>query len=158
MHGVLDDIVQVSSLSGLAKTIQLALAPAFLLNGIAIMLNMLTGRLARIVDRARAIEERFTPRDHPRHGNQVNELRLLDRRMKIVNNAIFLATASAVVLCCVVIAMFMARLAGFGFARTLALAFAFSLVLLTASLVLFLIEVRVAVRAIQIRDELLELN
>ena len=156
MRELLDDIFQVSSLPGLAHTIQLSLAPAFLLNGIGIILGMLTGRLTRIVDRARVIEAEFTPRDHPNHGHQVNELRLLDRRMKIVNNAIFVATASAVVLCTVVALMFFARLAGFGFARTLALMFAVSLLLLIASLVLFLIEVRVAVRAIQIRDELLE--
>jgi sterol desaturase/sphingolipid hydroxylase (fatty acid hydroxylase superfamily) len=153
---MLDDIFQVSSLPGLAHTIQLSLAPAFLLNGIGIILGMLTGRLTRIVDRARVVESEFTPRDDPRHAHQVNELRLLDRRMRIVNNAIFVATASAVVLCTVVAAMFLARLAGFGFARTLAMMFALSLLLLIASLVLFLIEVRVAVRAIQIRDELLE--
>ena len=153
---MLDDIFQVSSLPGLAHTIQLSLAPAFLLNGIGIILGMLTGRLTRIVDRARVVEADFTPRDHPLHVHQVNELRLLDRRMRIVNNAIFLATASAVVLCTVVAAMFLARLAGFGFARTLAMMFAVSLLLLIASLVLFLVEVRVAVRAIRIRDELLE--
>jgi hypothetical protein len=153
---MLDDIFQVSSLPGLAHTIQLALAPAFLLNGIGIILGMLTGRLTRIVDRARVVEGEFTPRDHPLHMHQVNELRLLDRRMRIVNNAIFLATSSAVVLCTVVAAMFLARLAGFGFARTLALMFALSLLLLIASLVMFLVEVRVAVRAIRIRDELLE--
>jgi sterol desaturase/sphingolipid hydroxylase (fatty acid hydroxylase superfamily) len=153
---MLDDIFQVSSLPGLAHTIQLSLAPAFLLNGIGIILGMLTGRLTRIVDRARVVETDFTPRDDPRHGHQVNELRLLDRRMRIVNNAIFLATMSAVVLCTVVAAMFLARLAGFGFARTLAMMFAMSLLLLIASLVLFLVEVRVAVRAIRIRDELLE--
>lgn len=156
MHGILQDIFQVSSLSGLAHTIQLSLAPAFLLSGMGIILNMLTGRLTRIVDRARVIEKEFTPRDDPRHGDQVSELRLLDRRMRIVNNAIFLATASAVVLCMVVAAMFLAELAGFGFARTLALMFTVSLLLLIASLVMFLVEVRVAVRAIQIRDELLE--
>jgi hypothetical protein len=153
---MLDDIFQVSSLPGLAHTIQLSLAPAFLLNGIGIILGMLTGRLTRIVDRARVVEAEFTPRDHPHHAHQVNELRLLDRRMRIVNNAIFLATSSAVVLCTVVAAMFLARLAGFGFARTLAMMFAVSLLLLIASLVLFLVEVRVAVRAIRIRDELLE--
>jgi hypothetical protein len=153
---MLDEIFQVSSLPGLAHTIQLSLAPAFLLNGIGIILGMLTGRLTRIVDRARVVEADFTPRDHPLHVHQVNELRLLDRRMRIVNNAIFLATMSAVVLCTVVAAMFLARLAGFGFARTLALMFAASLLLLIASLVLFLVEVRVAVRAIRIRDELLE--
>jgi sterol desaturase/sphingolipid hydroxylase (fatty acid hydroxylase superfamily) len=153
---MLDDIFQVSSLPGLAHTIQLSLAPAFLLNGIGIILGMLTGRLTRIVDRARVVESEFTPRDHPLHDHQVNELRLLDRRMRIVNNAIFLATSSAVILCTVVAAMFLARLAGFGFARTLALMFALSLLLLIASLVMFLVEVRVAVRAIRIRDELLE--
>ena len=156
MKAALDDIFQVSSLSGLSHTIQLALAPAFLLSAMGIILNMLTGRLTRIVDRARVVEKEFTPRDHPDHAHQVSELRLLDRRMKIVNNAIFLATASAVVLCTVVAAMFLAAVAGFGFARTLALMFALSLALLIASLVLFLVEVRVAVRAIQIRDELLE--
>ena len=158
MRELLDDIFQVSSLPGLAHTIQLALAPAFLLNGIGIILGMLTGRLTRIVDRARVVEREFTPNDHPDHHHQVKELRLLDRRMKIVNNAIFVATSSAVILCTVVAAMFLAALAGFGFARTLAMMFAVSLGLLIASLVLFLVEVRVAVRAIQIRDELLELS
>jgi hypothetical protein len=156
MHAALDDIFQVSSLSGLAHTIQLALAPAFLLSAMGIILNMLTGRLARVVDRARMIEAAFTPRGHPDHDHQVSELRLLDRRMKIVNNSILLATASAVVLCMVVAAMFVAELLGFSLARTLASLFALSLLLLIASLLLFLIEVRVAVRAIQIRDELLE--
>lgn len=150
------DLFHVRSLPGLARVIQLALAPVFLLTGIAAIINMLMGRLTRIVDRARKIEEQFTPRDHPAHGRQVAELRRLDRRMKVVNNAIFLATASAVALCTVVALMFLAELAGFGFARTLAIVFASSLLLLIAALVLFLIEVRMAVRAIQIRDELLE--
>lgn len=151
-----DDLLHVSSLSGLTKLIQLSLGPVFLLSAIGTILNMLAGRLSRVVDRARTIEEAFTPKDHPRHAFQVAELRLLDRRITIVNNAIFLCTASAVLLCMVVAAMFLARLAGFGFARTLAIAFALSLVLLIAGLVLFLVEVRVAVAAIRVRDELLE--
>ncbi len=153
---MLDDLFQVSSLPGLARTIQMALAPAFLLSGMGIILNMLTGRLARVVDRARMIEAEFTPRGHPKHDRQVAEMRLLDRRMRIVNNAIFLTTASAMVLCTVVALMFIARLVGFSFARTLATLFALSLLLLIASLATFLVEVRVAVHAIQISDELLE--
>src|SRR6187551_2991266 len=39
--------------SGGARAIQLALAPVFLLTGIAGLLNVMTGRLARIVDRGR---------------------------------------------------------------------------------------------------------
>jgi len=152
----IEDLFRVSSLPGLAHTIQLALAPVFLLNGIAAVLNILTGRLSRIVDHARQIEADFTPMGDPRHARQVKDLRLLDRRMWVVNNAIFLGIASAVVLCTVVAAMFLARLAGFGFARTLSVMFALSLILLIACLTLFLLEVRMAVAAIRIRDELLE--
>lgn len=150
------DLLQVSGLPGLAKDIQLALAPVFLLTAISSLLNMLIGRLARIVDRARWVEQHFTARDHPDHPAQVTELRLLDRRMRTVNRAIFLMTLSAVALCTVVATMFLARLAGFGFARTLSIVFALSLILLIAGLVLFLMEVRMAVGAITIRDELLE--
>jgi hypothetical protein len=152
----LDDVFHISSLPGLAKDIQFALAPVFLLTGLAQILNMLTGRLARIIDRARYIEETFTPRDHPRHGWQVAELRLLDRRMMIVNNSIFLCTSSAVLLASLVAGIFIARLVGVGFARTLSVLFAVSLLLLIASLSLFLYEVRMAVAAIRVRDELLE--
>ena len=152
----MEDLFHVTGLPGLAKDIQLALAPVFLLTGIGAILNMLTGRLSRIVDHARQVEREFTPRDDPRHVGQVRELRLLDRRIAIVNSAIFLATASAVALCTVVAALFIARLAGFGFARTLAVVFTVSLLLLIAALVLFLIEVRIAVAAIRVKDELLE--
>ena len=37
--------------------IQLAVAPVFLLTGVAAFLNVLTNRLARIIDRARMLED-----------------------------------------------------------------------------------------------------
>ena len=40
--------------STIAQTIQLSLGPVFMLAGIGALLNVLAGRLARIVDRARA--------------------------------------------------------------------------------------------------------
>ncbi|UAK26700.1 DUF2721 domain-containing protein [Sphingomonas nostoxanthinifaciens] len=132
------------------------MAPVFLLTGIGSLLITLTNRLARIVDRARWIEENLAPRGEARRADQVREMRLLDRRMRIVNNSIMLVTASAVCICTVVAAMFLLRLAGFGFARTLSIVFALSLCLLIAGLALFIHEVRIAVRAIAIRDELLE--
>ena len=44
-------------LSTVADTIQSAIAPVFLLAGIGAILNVMVGRLARIVDRARTLEE-----------------------------------------------------------------------------------------------------
>jgi len=144
------------ALTDIAHTIQLALAPVFLLTGLGSFLNLLASRLARIVDHARRIEAAFTPVDHPRHAAQVSQLRLLDLRMRIVNTAIFLCTSSAVLICIVVAALFVSSLLGLGFARTMAAIFVLAMLVLIAGLILFLWEVRVAVRAIQISDELLE--
>ena len=48
----------VVSLGDVSHAIQLALAPVFLLTGIAGMLNVMAGRLARIIDRGRQLTER----------------------------------------------------------------------------------------------------
>ncbi|PTQ13538.1 hypothetical protein CLG96_01165 [Sphingomonas oleivorans] len=147
-----------STVADLAHTIQLAVAPVFLLTGIGAFLNMLTGRLARVVDRARKIEAAFTPPDHPRHAQQVLELRLLDRRIRVVNTAIFLCTSSAVAVCMTIAGLFVSSLFGLGFTQTMAIVFVLAMLLLIVGLVLFLIEVRMAVAAIRVRDELLERN
>jgi hypothetical protein len=45
------------------QAIQLAIAPVFLLSGIAALLVVMTNRLARIVDRARDLEQRWPALD-----------------------------------------------------------------------------------------------
>jgi hypothetical protein len=152
----MDDLFRISGLTSLTHIIQLALAPVFLLTGIASLLNMLVGRLSRIVDRARRIEADFTPADHPAHARQVADLRMIDRRIALVNNSIFLCTASAMTVCVLVAGLFTARLLGLGFARTMAIIFIAAMLLLIVGLLLFMIEVRIAVAAIRVRDELLE--
>ena len=42
-----------------AHAIQLAVAPVFLLTGIAAILSVMTNRLGRIIDRARVLEEKL---------------------------------------------------------------------------------------------------
>jgi len=48
----------LSTATDLALIIQLSVAPVFLLAGIAGFLNVMSGRLGRIVDRARVVEQR----------------------------------------------------------------------------------------------------
>ena len=50
---------QIASAEALAQVIQLAVAPVFLLAGIAGLLGVLSTRLGRIIDRARVIERRI---------------------------------------------------------------------------------------------------
>ena len=75
-----------------AKLIQLALGPVFLLSGVGITLSMLTQRLARIVDRARTLEdqrERTTEADRLKRIDK--DLRVILRRTRYINGAIALS-------------------------------------------------------------------
>ena len=48
---------KLPAISSIAQTIQLAIAPVFLLAGIGSILNVLAARLARVVDRSRVLEQ-----------------------------------------------------------------------------------------------------
>jgi hypothetical protein len=143
-------------ISTVAETIQTAIAPVFLLTGIAGMLNVLTGRLSRIVDRVRALEALHPRSTGPEHDRHVWELRILDKRISVINNALALCVMSAVAICMVVAGLFVAELTDLHIGRFVAIAFIFSMTALVAGLVLFLIEVRYSLRAIHVRSELLE--
>jgi hypothetical protein len=149
-------MVETAAVTQLAHTIQLSVAPVFLLAGISGFLNVVAGRLARVVDRARVLEREFTPQDHADHARQVWELRVLDRRIKYANRAIALCAASGVMICLVVAGLFTSALAGLGFGRTMAVMFVLAMALLIAGLACFLVEVRVAAETLRVRDELLE--
>ena len=53
-------MTQDSGITGIAHVIQLSVAPVFLLSGIGAMLAVMTNRLARVIDRARALEAKVT--------------------------------------------------------------------------------------------------
>lgn len=147
---------QVIAVSTIAHTIQLVMAPVFMVAGIAGLLNLLALRLNRVVDRARALAAGFTAPEHPDHARQVWELRILDRRIKIVNRAILLCTASAIAICLVVAGLFIAALADLNVGRWIAVAFILAMLLLISGLGAFLLEIRLALLTIRVPVELLE--
>lgn len=147
-----------SAPDGIAHAISLALAPSFLLTAVGAMLAMLTGRLGRIVDRARWIEQNFTPKDDPIHKRQVDQLRLIDQRIRYANRALVLCTMSAVLVCVVVAGLFLAALFHLALGPAMAIAFILAMLLLIAGLANFLVEVRIAVEATRVQDEMLELD
>lgn len=130
--------------------IQSALAPVFLLTGVGTTLNVLTGRLARAIDRARHLEELLTR--HPADARQIHDdLRVLARRTRYIHSAITMCGCSAVLIALVVIALFANAFFGSGFAGTIALLFMGAMIFITAAYVAFLIEVRLATRHFRIR-------
>lgn len=143
-------------LSTVAATIQTAIAPVFLLAGIGSILNVLAGRLSRVVDRVRALELLHPRSSGPEHERHVRELRLLDWRIWVINWALSFCVTSAVAVCLVVAVLFVARLVNLHIGTIVAVAFIFAMLMLTIGLMLFLIEVRLSLRAITVRAELLE--
>lgn len=146
----------VPAVIDIARTIQLAVAPVFLLAGIGGFMNVIAGRLNRVVDRARVLERLHPDSSGAEHDRHVWELRLLDRRITLASNAMFLCVASAVTVCVVVTLLFVAELASLNYGSSVAILFVLAMSLLAVGLALFLVETRVAVRGIRIREELLE--
>ena len=139
-----------------AQIIQLAVAPVFLLAGVGAFLNVCASRLARIVDRARGLEPRILDSRGDEHDRLLGELRVLDRRMALVSQAIFLSVLSALLICAVVVLLFAASLTGAHFGTAVALLFIASMIAIGAGFAIFLIETRMGSRSVRIRTELLE--
>lgn len=142
-------------LSTVASTIQIAIAPVFLLAGLGAFLNFMVVRLARIVDRARVLEDRLLEGHQTHRAHWLWELRLLDRRMKVINIAIFLCVSSALAICLVVALLFVSELVHWDIGLAVALTFILCMTMLVCGLIAFLIEVRMSALAIRIRDEVL---
>jgi len=139
------------AVSTIAHQIQLAVAPVFLLAGIGSILNVMAGRLARVVERARSLEHDFASFDEEARAAATAELRILDLRMTVVNLALSACTAAALFVCVLVAMLFVADLAEFAFGRPVAWLFVLAMGLLILGLLLFLWEVRLAMRALRVR-------
>jgi Protein of unknown function (DUF2721) len=142
------DLTQLAA-SDVAHAMQLALGPVFLLNGVGVMLALLTARLARIVDRARSLEERL-PTASEADAREINRvLAVTSRRARLINRAITLGTVAALLVATVVALLFAAAFVTFPTGPTIAVLFVICMASLFGSLWCFLVEVRVATEALR---------
>jgi len=134
-----------------AKLIQLALGPVFLISGVGITLNMLTSRLARIVDRARTLEAQREATGGEKQLASIDEdLKIIFRRARYINSAIALGTTSAFLTALVVTLLFASEFTPLGVGAIIAIMFVAAMACLSVSFLLFLIEVRIATNALRI--------
>jgi hypothetical protein len=135
----------------IAKLIQLALGPVFLLSGVGITLSMLTQRLSRIVDRARTLEDqRERTSDELRLKHIDKDLRAIWRRTKYINGAIALSTVSALLTTLVVTILFASEFTPMAAGVVVAVLFSAAMICLSLAFLLFLIEVRIAINTLRI--------
>ena len=141
----------------IAHIIQLAVAPVFLIAGIGALLNVLTNRLGRVVDRTRALEiELSIEQPVETHPRWAKELILLDRRMAWINRAITLSTLAMLLICLVITTLFAGQLLDFDLLVPVSILFILTMAALVAALGSFLWEIHVAAAMLQVRTELLE--
>jgi hypothetical protein len=134
-----------------AKLIQLALGPVFLISGVGITLSMLTQRLARIVDRARTLEDqREATSSEKKLATIDGDLRVIFRRARYINIAIALGTTSALLTALVVTLLFASEFVPLGVGGAIALMFVGSMAFLSSAFLMFLLEVRIAINALRI--------
>lgn len=140
----------VVNLGDVGHAIQLALAPAFLLTGIAGLLNVMAGRLARIIDRGRRLSEMGHP-DAPRLSEtQTQELGSLERRRYLASAAITACTFAALLVCTVIASLFLQVLLQFDLAWVIGLLFTCATLAMVTGLAYFLREVHMATQSIRI--------
>ncbi|WP_186374216.1 DUF2721 domain-containing protein [Roseomonas gilardii] len=115
------------------RTIQLAVAPAFLLSGIMAVLNILTTRLSRLVDRTRALRAGAEPAP--------GEMSRLRRRARLVQFAITGCILSAFLLCALLVISFAGPFFDLRVGLLLGALLVAALIVLMGSLAFFLAEI-----------------
>jgi len=127
-----------------AHGIQLAVAPVFLLTGIGAILNVLTSRLSRIIDRGRQLEGKLTGAKKAKRVEIVGELATLSRRRHLINLAISLCTFCALLICIVIVTLFVGAFLGLDVTRPIGLMFIAAMLVLIGGLLSFLREIFLA--------------
>ncbi|HEY5931189.1 MAG TPA: DUF2721 domain-containing protein [Burkholderiales bacterium] len=145
MNGLLMD----AHVSDIARIIQLAVAPVFLLTAIGTILSALNNRLGRIVDRRRLLEDRM--RKIIAEGAEpakedISELALLAQRIGLIYHAIMFAVVSGLLICILVAMAFMGVFISIDLARVVSMLFILSMFSLIGCLALLLREIFIAVK------------
>jgi hypothetical protein len=137
-------------ISDVGHMIQLAIAPVFLLTGVATKLTVLTNRLARIIDRSRVLEERLAigPDAH-----NTSELDILYGRAHLINTAITLSTACGLLICLVIAMLFLGDTTSMPLDKFIAGCFVLAMLALIGSFVFLLREISIASKHLRIAHD-----
>jgi|TARA_R110001583_G_scaffold5106_5_gene28252 hypothetical protein len=130
----------------ITHAIQQAVAPVFLLAGIGAILNVLTNRLARIIDRSRTLHRRLENLSDERIAGVHEELAMLTRRARVVHRSIGYSTTSALLVCVVIAMLFISAVLAWNSSLLVAGLFVLAMACLIGALVGFLREIQLATR------------
>lgn len=147
-----------NSAAMIAQTIQLALAPVFVLVAIGNIMNILTTRLGRIVDRSRQLQRLYGETEGREHDAIVVEIRYVDRRIHLIGRALTMLVLSGLGIGVTVGVIFIGEMLNREFRTAAGSLFSISIGLLMVALIHLLRETRIVAESLRIPAELLELG
>ena len=133
-----------------AHAIELAVAPVFLLTGIAAILAVMTNRLGRVIDRARVLEERLDGASPEVLATLREDLAVLSQRAKLNGRAITLCTTTALLVCIVIAILFLSAFLRFDASISVALLFIAAMFCFFLGLLCFLREIYLGTMSLRI--------
>jgi hypothetical protein len=129
----------------IARVIQLAVAPVFLLNSVGTVLVVLSNRVARIVDRTRILRDQGAVLSGFGHEIVEQELSVLSRRSRLIYIAITLSVICALLVCLVIASAFLGAFVAIDLSSLVVLLFALAMFVFSSGLLVFLREIFLAV-------------
>lgn len=130
--------------------IQLAVAPVFLLTAVSGMIGAVAGRLSRIIDRGRVLEEKLRLNAEPLLVPQWGaELIMLRRRGLLANSTIGLLTLCAFMIGLTIVVLFLGETTVFQIERLAIYAFLAGVSCFMAALCCFFAETLMATRVLK---------
>lgn len=143
----------MDSLSSLLPIIQLAITPVIMISGMGALMITLTNRMARIVDRTRAVAEAIPAADPEERKHLEGQLDIMWGRALLIRRAVTSNGLSMLLSCLLVVALFAAAMLDLKL-NSLVLVlvlFGASIGLLIASLVDFLRDIFVSLQALRLQ-------
>ncbi len=135
-----------NSLPTVAHAIQQSVAPVFLLTGVGALLGVLANRLGRIVDRYRLLQAQPSERAL---AQREDEMAVLQRRSRLVHQAIRYCTLCSLLICVVICVLFVGVELGTDLSTVVAVLFVAGMLCLILGLLSFLREITLATSSIE---------
>lgn len=136
----------MSEYQSIPEIMQSAVTPVFLLAGIGALLNVMTGRLGRIIDRLRYLQSFLV-----KVSEDDKEIMLLNRkrliiRTRLINTSIFFCTLSGLIVCIVIGTLFIGGIYKISLGGFISFAFILCMLCLILSLISLICEILFATR------------
>lgn len=135
------------SLDNLIRVLQASISPVAMVSGVGLLLLSLTNRFGRVTDRLR---ELAAERDNPVHRAGVEkQIQIFHRRARIIRSAVSAAVGCMLLASCMVLLLFGMAVAGIPAQTVVLMLFGASLLSLIGTLILFLMDMRLSLRAVE---------